>query len=74
MSAFTVRAAVQCYVEQLRRCLQLEASDQPSASASVGVVKLANEIVSGPAPDCCIVHFGALSLASTIISTALWLA
>lgn len=34
----------ECYVEQLQRCLQLEASDQPSASASVGVVKLANEI------------------------------
>ncbi|CAL5218481.1 g167 [Coccomyxa viridis] len=32
------------YVEQLRRCLLLEASEQPNANASMGVVKLANEI------------------------------
>ena len=37
---------LQRYVEQLRRCLQLEASEQPHANASMGVVKLANEIVS----------------------------
>ena len=49
MRTLSVPAAVQSYVEQLQRCLQLEASDQPSASASVGVVKLANEIVSDPA-------------------------
>ena len=37
---------LQRYVEQLRRCLLLEASEQSAASASLGVVKLANEIVS----------------------------
>ena len=37
---------MQRYVEQLRRCLLLEASEQPNANASMGVVKLANEIVS----------------------------
>ena len=53
MLAFTLPAAVQSYVEQLRRCLHLEASDQPPVSASVGVVKLANEIVSRPALSDC---------------------
>lgn len=37
---------MQRYVEQLRRCLQSEASEQPLANAAVGVVKLATEIVS----------------------------
>jgi hypothetical protein len=37
---------MQRYVEQLRRCLQSEASEQPPPNASAGVVKLANEIVS----------------------------
>lgn len=41
-----MRSVLQGYVEQLRRCLQLEASEQPHANASMGVVKLANEIVS----------------------------
>ena len=48
------KVMVQRYVEQLRRCLQSEASEQPLPNASVGVVKLANEIVSPlPTLSCC---------------------
>ena len=49
--------SLQRYVEQLRRCLQLEASEQPHANASLGVVKLANEIVSPPVLSPCLYKY-----------------
>jgi hypothetical protein len=40
--------AVQQYVQEMSSCLQMEAVDQPFTPAAARLVKLVNDIVSGP--------------------------